>query len=177
MKKFNMSIKTILSRVLIFAGLMHFIVVQNFSQNNSRFSFPEPSGYLNDFEDIFKQSQARLLENLTYDFYDQTGIQLAIVTIGAENVEREFFDQFSIDLFNYWGVGSKEKNDGILIAISKNYSKIRIVNGLGIEKHISDEETKEIIDYYFLPYFSEGLLFEGMVSGLFNIMIRLREFD
>ena len=40
---------------------------------------------------------------------------------------------------------SRKKN-GILIGISKGYRKIRIQNENGIEKIITDEETKSIIE-------------------------------
>jgi uncharacterized protein len=74
---------------------------------------------------------------------------------------------------NTWGVGVKGKDNGILIGISNGYRRMRIQNGYGIEKIISDEETKEIIDKYFIPYFKNGDYYSGTLTGLTRLIALL----
>lgn len=67
---------------------------------------------------------------------------------------------------NVWGVGQKETNNGVVIGICPEYRRMTIRNGYGIEKILSNKETKEIIDKYFIPEFKEGKYFEGTITGL-----------
>lgn len=76
-------------------------------------------------------------------------------------------------LANTWGVGKKEKNNGVTICISKGYRRMRICNGYGIEKVLSDAETKAIVDRDFIPSFKAGDYYKGTLMGLEAIMARL----
>lgn len=69
-----------------------------------------------------------------------------------------------------WKIGKAEKDNGILIGISKGYRRIRIQNGNGIEKIITDEETKKIIENYFIPEFKKGEYYKGTLNGLREII-------
>jgi uncharacterized protein len=67
----------------------------------------------------------------------------------------------------------KEKNNGILILISTGHRRIRISNGYGIEKILSDTETKEIIDTIILPEFRNGEYFNGTKKGIIALKDKL----
>ena len=47
---------------------------------------------------------------------------------------------------------------------------MRIQNGYGIEKMISDAETKEVIDKFFVPSFKNGEYYEGTLIGLSKLI-------
>jgi|ERR1035437_7132437 uncharacterized protein len=96
----------------------------------------------------------------------ETGIQLAIVTLDTFCISKDNFYDLSLHIANYWGVGTKDKNNGILISICKGYRLMKINNGYGIEKFISDEDTKTIIDNYFIPSFKNGNYYQGTLTGL-----------
>jgi len=83
-------------------------------------------------------------------------------------------DDYSLDLANYWGAGQKGKSNGILIAFGKGIRKIRIQNGYGIEKRLTDEETKKIIDLYMIPKFKDDKYYEGLKDGLSAIFQELK---
>lgn len=68
----------------------------------------------------------------------------------------------------------KHKDNGVLIAISKGYRQIRIQNGNGIEKIITDNETKEIIDNFFIPDFKKGNYYDGTLKGLVELINLLK---
>ena len=46
---------------------------------------------------------------------------------------------------------------------------MRIENGHGIEHFLSDAETKQIIDSFFIPRFKESKYFEGTSDGIIAI--------
>jgi uncharacterized protein len=73
------------------------------------------------------------------------------------------------------GVGRKEINDGMLIGISGSLRSIRIHNGYGIEKILSDEETRHFLDSLFIPAFKQGDFYGGTNRGINAIIKTLIE--
>ncbi|HKK38348.1 MAG TPA: TPM domain-containing protein [Cryomorphaceae bacterium] len=135
--------------------------------------FPKPTGYVNDFENILTDAEEKELTALIKGLESQTSDQISIVTLtGLEPYDN--IDDYSFDLANYWGVGQKDKNNGILIAIGKELRKIRIQNGFGIEKRLTDAETKRIIDEVMIPEFKNDNYFEGLKKGVEAIIQELK---
>ena len=61
----------------------------------------------------------------------------------------EEFSDFSFTLFNRWGIGKKEKQNGIGILISTNLRKIRIETGIGLIGKLTDRGSKKNNRYYY----------------------------
>jgi uncharacterized protein len=101
-----------------------------------------------------------------------TTIEIAIVTLDTSCTTAEAFNDLALHIANTWGVGKKDKNNGVTICISKGYRKIRICNGYGIEKLINDAETKQIVDSYFIAAFKKGDYYNGTLEGLLAIMAK-----
>ena len=138
-------------------------------------SLPQPTGYVSDFENIYSDKEKRILDSLISNFEKRTTIQIALVTFSENMTNRENIDTLAFRLLNHWGVGQKEKNNGIVVGISKSYKRMRIENGYGIGKIMSDTETKTIIDSVFIPRFREEKYFEGTLNGLKAIMTNLEK--
>jgi uncharacterized protein len=85
------------------------------------------------------------------------------------------FELLNLATANKWGVGDKEKHNGILIGVSKGLRKINIQNGFGIAKVYSNEETKNIIEQIIKPFFKQGQFYEGLKAGMLMMTEELRE--
>lgn len=133
---------------------------------------PAPIGFVSDFEKVFSAQQVDTLTAILKDFEQQTSIQIAIVTIDTSLVSKVQFENFVLDLANKWGVGQKDKNNGVVIGFSTAHRKIRIANGYGIEKLISDRETNNLMKEKFLVYFKNNEYYKGTIIGL-NALIDL----
>ncbi|MBX2921630.1 MAG: TPM domain-containing protein [Chitinophagaceae bacterium] len=131
-------------------------------------------GWTSDYEHIFSDDQVFELDSIISKFEKETTNEIAIVTIESSWATTESFDSLTLAIANHWGVGKKEKNNGILIGISTGLRKIRIQNGYGIETNLTNAETKKIIDDIILPEFKKGNYFEGTRSGLFALMQKIR---
>lgn len=129
--------------------------------------------WVNDTENIFSASEARVLDSMIKSFERFTSIEIAVVTFDSTYTTAENFDNFVLSIHNDWGVGKKELNNGIVIGVSRALRKVRINNGYGIEKKISDEETKEIIDQVILPEFKKSNYFEGVKKGIQTLISKL----
>lgn len=137
-------------------------------------NLPKPYNWTNDYENLFSDEEETKLNKIIDDFEKETSIEIAIVTIDSFKVSKENFDMLSLHIANTWGVGKKDKSNGILIAISKGHRQIRIQNGDGIVQLFSDQETLMIIQKSIIPFFKKDEYFEGTLSGLMNIIDLLR---
>lgn len=135
---------------------------------------PIPTGFINDFSDIYTVPQELILDSLVTAFAASKDVQIVIVSIPANYLPtNEDFDNYTLRLAKTWGVGKPETNKGIVIAISPDLRRIRIHNGYGIEKLLSDIENKQIIEEKFLPNLKSGNYFEATKQGLIAIVDRI----
>jgi uncharacterized protein len=138
-------------------------------------SLPAPLSWTNDYAWLFSTLQRNQLDSIIGDFEKKTTIEVCVVTLDTFCVSKEKFDSLALHIGRTWGVGKKGKNNGILVCISPGYRKIRIENGYGIEKYLSDKETKDIIDFTFVPQFKNGAFFEGTKAGINAVILKLTD--
>jgi len=127
--------------------------------------FPLQKGVVNDYENLFTQEEELLLSTSINDFEKRTSNQICIVTISSYEPYATLME-FTSDLGNYWGVGVKGKDNGLIITVSAESRKVWIGSGYGTEKILKDEILKEIIDTEMLPRVKNAQYFEGVNSGL-----------
>ena len=131
-------------------------------------------GYTNDFENIFTEQQEKELDSIISTFKKETANEIAIVTFDSAKTNAKEFDGYVNSLLNYWGVGKQDKKNGILIGISKSLRMIRISNGFGIKKNLSDDETKKIIDTIIIPEFKNKNFYNGTRLGILALMEKIK---
>jgi len=161
----------LLHKFLLPLCLLFFLDLSSQEIKESR--IPQQRDYVNDFERIFTPKEIQTLDSLIVDFEKRTTIQIAIITIDTNMMKKSELDSWTLKVLRTWGVGQKDKNNGILIGISMGYRIMRIQNGYGIVKILSNQETKEIIDKDFIPFFKEAKYFEGTLNGLKALMKKL----
>jgi len=133
-------------------------------------TLPAPKNYVSDYENIFTPAEEDSLNRLIASFEKETTNQVAVVSFDTTMISKQNFDPLTLQLARVWGIGQKEKNNGILIGICAGYKKMRIQNGTGIEKVLSGEATKAIVDSSFIPFFKQSDYFNGTVTGIHAII-------
>ena len=103
------------------------------------------------------------------NFKKQTGGEIAVVTIN--NTGGETPKEFATELFNYWGIGEKGKDNGVLILLVIGARRLEIETGYGVEGDLPDGKVGEIRDKYALPAFKRGD-FGGGVLATTNAIIQ-----
>lgn len=122
---------------------------------------------LNDFENLFNQTEAEKLQEMLIDFKKQTGIEISIFTIDGTFTSKENFETFTLGLTNFSTTNSQKKMN---INISKEFRRIRIHNSDALIQLISDEEIKAKVDSFFVSSYKEGKYFEGTFFGVKSLM-------
>lgn len=146
-------------RQIIIAFLFTFISTLGFAQD-----FPaKPNKLVNDYTGTLTASQLQQLEQKLVAFDDSSSTQIAIAII--KSVGDYDIGEYAMELGRKWGVGSKGKNNGIMIVAALGDRKISIQTGYGVEGALPDLYVRRIIDNDIKPYFKAGDYYAGLQAG------------
>jgi uncharacterized protein len=96
----------------------------------------KPQGYVSDFANVLDASDRIQLERYCAGVEQATGAQMAIVTIPS--LGQQPIEDFSNKLFRSWGIGKKNRDDGVLLLLAVRDRKSRIEVGYGLEPVLPD---------------------------------------
>ena len=112
----------------------------------------DDSIYVNDYSNVLSaETEKELISINQSSDYDTDGY---VVVATFDFVDEDLYD-FSYRLFNEWGVGSSEYNNGILLVLDIGNDNYCYILGTGIEQIMSDYEVSSIIDTYMEPDFAK----------------------
>lgn len=133
--------------------------------------FPELTGRVTDAAEIIPADvEARLTQKLEA-LETQSQRQLVIATLPS--LEGYEISDYGYRLGRQWGLGGKERNDGILLIIAPNERKLRIEVGYGLEPIVTDGLSWMIINNEIVPRFKQGDMPAGIEAGADAIIQQL----
>lgn len=124
--------------------------------------------YINDFSNILSQDVKNYIFSSSKTLDEKTTAQVVVATV--QSLEQKDLESFSLDLFRSWKIGSKDKNNGLLILIAPEERVMRIEVGDGLEGAINDSKAGRFRDLYATPYFKENNWDEG-VKQLYSAIL------
>ena len=132
--------------------------------------------YVNDLAQVLStKTKAYILEQ-SIKLDELSGAQLVVVTIDSTNGLP--LEEYALDILRGWGIGSKDKNNGVLILLAVEDRKSRIEVGYGLEGALPDGKTGWIQDEFMIPYFSTGDYSTGILEGYKAILLEIyNEYD
>jgi uncharacterized protein len=131
--------------------------------------WPNPPTLVNDFAGVLLKNEDDALEHKVVAYFDSTSTQIAIVTL--KSIGDYEVSQVSLKILRDWGIGTKGKNNGILILVSLEDRKLRIETGSGMEGVLPDAIANDIINRIIKPNFREGHYYEGL-DGAVDAIIK-----
>lgn len=126
---------------------------------------PNPPRLYNDFtkgRNFITPDQSQYLESKLVAYNDSTSNQVAIVIV--ESLQGYTPNEYATALGRKWGVGGKEKRNGVVILISTDPENrdAYIATGYGLEGAIPDITAKHILDELLIPEFKNGNYYTGL---------------
>ncbi len=82
-------------------------------------------------------------------FQQTGGPQIAVAVV--DTTGNATLENYSIDLARSWGIGDKEKDNGVLLLIALEDRTLRIEVGSGVEGELTDVTARRIVDTIMLP--------------------------
>lgn len=135
---------------------------------------PEPTKdfFVNDFANVLDEEDEKELMTIGENLFVKTGAQVVVVTV--DTLDGAAVSDYALELGRKWGVGDKEKNNGVVLLLSVSERKVTIQVGYGLEGRLTDGKTGRILDKYAIPYlknndFSTGLseAYKAIVSEVY----------
>ena len=133
-------------------------------------TFPEkpPSkDYFVDKAKVINQTAAKKINAIAADLLAKKKIPLFVVTINSltEQAAAGYsIEQYATKLFNHWGIGSQQRNYGMLLLVSVNDRKARIELGAGWG-HRYDSQAQQVMRDLMIPAFKREDYARGLADG------------
>lgn len=125
---------------------------------------PKPARLVNDLAQVMSADEEAELEEKLVNYDKTTSTQVTVITItsiGSYDVA-----EYAIELGNRWGVGRKDKNNGVVLLAAMNERKINITVGYGLEGALTDALSGRIIRNEIAPLFKQQRYYEGLDKGV-----------
>lgn len=132
---------------------------------------PSPPRLVNDIAGMLSSSEAQALEEKLVAYNDSTSTQITIVTL--HTLDGMDISQYAAELGEKWGVGRKQKDNGILLLVALDDHKVFIATGRGVEQYLPDAICKRIVDQIIKPNFKQADYYGGLNAAVDNMMARL----
>lgn len=137
---------------------------------------PKPtSDKVNDWAEVISPGVEAQLATTLADARRETGVHVVVVTMKDHanfGGAGQSIETYATNLFNAWGIGDRNRNDGVLILVTpgRRAMRIELGRGFGIDW---DDTAKGIIDDTFLPAFAEGQIETGIRRGTDQVLTRI----
>lgn len=125
---------------------------------------PQSGGSVSDFAGVLDAGDKARLESLADEVRRTTGAQIAVVSVKSV-APYGGLEEYAAALFNRWGIGRREKDDGVLLILTLEERDVRIETGYGLEGALPDSLCGRILDREVLPELREGRYSTGLLRG------------
>lgn len=129
---------------------------------------PPSEDYFVDTVGLIKQEDRQEINQIAGDLLSSEQVPIFVVTISSlldYNAGHLSVERYAQELFNHWGVGSQERNYGMLLLVSLNDRKARIE--LGAQwGHNYDRQAQQVMDDLIIPQFKLNDYSGGILAGV-----------
>ena len=132
---------------------------------------PAYHGYVNDEADVLSEPRTAQLESFLDQLNKKTGVQFAILTVPSCAPEDP--TQFKTRVFNTWGIGDKERRDGLLLLVSMQERAVYFETGYGLEGTLPDGWQSRMLRDLAFPEFRAGNPGEGITAAVLSAAQRI----
>ena len=110
--------------------------------------------YVNDYANIIDADTENYIMSYDSVLDGKTGGQIIVLTVktlGGTEIE-----DYAYNVFNGWGIGSADKNNGLLILIAESEQDYWVMPGTGTERFLPSGRIGTILQTYMEPAFARG---------------------
>lgn len=119
-----------------------------------------PDGVLSD------AAESRLNAMLS-EIWDKTSSEVVVVAVN--DIDSDDIDRFATELFTEWGIGKKDKDNGLLLLIARDKRKAVFRTGYGMEGVLPDVICGRILRDKMFPEYKKGNYDKGTLAAVDEI--------
>lgn len=129
-------------------------------------------GWVSDEAGLLNDAQISQINSVLTELEAQTGAEVAVVTVPS--VSSPTPRDFTTELFNLWGVGKVDADNGLLIVLVTGERRLEMETGYGLGATLTDGWLKVMQEREMVPHFRQGDFGQGLSAGIFAVDQQLR---
>jgi uncharacterized protein len=128
------------------------------------FNKTNPPQAVNDFGNFLEPFQREALERKIRSYNDSTSSAIVIITV--PDLQGYDIAEVAFKYMREWKPGVAERDNGVIILVSKEERQARIETGYGMEGVLPDITAKNIIEERMIPYFKQNDYYRGFDNAV-----------
>jgi uncharacterized protein len=133
---------------------------------------PPPAAYFNDYAGLVPPADAQRLDAKLRQFAEATSTQVVVAVF--KSLPSPSLEDFTVRAAQSWRVGRKDWDNGAVLFVFVDDSKMRIETGYGLEGALPDQLAARILDNEVRPRFRAGDWTGGLEAGIDGIIAATR---
>lgn len=129
--------------------------------------------YVNDYAGVFSDDWKDKLCEAGKELKDETTAQLVVLTV--DTTDGEDISDYAVETGRKWGIGAKDKDNGVLVVLSVSDRKVWVAVGYGLEGKLPDSKTGRLLDEYAVPSYKEDKFEKGTVELYYALLNEIRD--
>ena len=125
---------------------------------------PRPDGPVYDGANMIDDAVEAQLDERLRAYNRETGRSVIVATV--PNLDGETVEGYAVELYETWGIGGEETDEGALLLVAQEERKIRIEVGYGSTPTLTDAASGRIIRNTITPAFKQDDYTGGIVAGV-----------
>jgi uncharacterized protein len=134
---------------------------------------PKPDRYFNDYAGVISKSAALRFNEELARFERETSDQVVVAIFPKMQSDSDIAD-YTQRVAQAWGVGQKERRNGVVLFVFVQDRKMFIQVGYGLEGALPDVTAFDITEYNIKPHFRNGDYEGGIAVGIDSIFKAIR---
>ena len=135
---------------------------------------PRPDGPVYDGANMIDAATKAQLDQKLRAYNKETGRAVIVATVPS--LDGETIEGYAVKLYETWGIGGEQTDEGALLLVAKEERKIRIEVGYGSTPTLTDAMSGRIIRDTITPAFKKGDFSAGIAAGV-DRMIEAMDMD
>ena len=124
-------------------------------------------GWIADPNNYLSLEEKAELNGIIFEIENKSTAQIAIVMLPS--IGEEVPKEFAVKLFEKWGIGQAEKDNGLLILTVIDQRRTEFEVGYGLEPILTDALSYRIASQELVPHFKNANYGLGLIAGLTRI--------
>jgi uncharacterized protein len=123
--------------------------------------------YVNDYAAVIGAADEAAIRERLVELREQQGIEMTVLPVPSfrdYGTDDPTIESFATNLFNEWGIGDAERNDGVLLLVAVRDRQVRVELGAGYGREYNGR-MQTIIDEVMLPQFRREEYGRGINEG------------
>ncbi len=121
-----------------------------------------PKARVNDYARVLDGTARESIEGRLADFERETSNQVVVAVVPS--LDGQAIEDLTVQLLERWGLGRKDRNNGVLLLIAIADRRARIEVGYGLEDRLTDALSRRILEDRLFPAFRKGDYAGGILA-------------